>query len=112
MGTNAQMAILGAGTGMPASSFPAKRSSDSVAAAIEEHAAWPLISRLAVSLAVSIPLRGLKVRNLLSLGCGQTLESTWAVTDDVPLKTGTLQIGWGEFEVVEQKMALRLTRLT
>lgn len=78
---------------------------------IEEHAAWPMLARLPVALAVSIPLRGLKVCNLLDLRCGQTIESAWAATEDVPLKVGVLQLCWGEFEVVEQKMALRLTRL-
>jgi hypothetical protein len=32
------------------------------------------------------------------------------VTEDVPLKVGALQICLGEFEVIEQNMALRLTR--
>jgi flagellar motor switch protein FliN/FliY len=56
-------------------------------------------------------LSGFKVCNLLDLRCGQTITSAWAATEDVPLKVGTLQICWGEFEVVEQRMALRLTRL-
>jgi flagellar motor switch protein FliN/FliY len=70
-----------------------------------------MIARLPASLSVSIPLSGLKVRNLLGLRCGQTIASQWAATEDVPLKVGELQICWGEFEVVEQQMALRLTRL-
>jgi hypothetical protein len=37
--------------------------------------------------------------------------SAWAETEDVPLKAGALQLCWGEFEVVEQNKALRLTRL-
>jgi flagellar motor switch protein FliN/FliY len=78
---------------------------------MEQHLAWPMLQRLPVVLAVSIPLRGLKVCHVLELGAGQTLKSSWAVKEDVPLKTGVLQLGWGEFEVVEQKMALRLTRL-
>jgi flagellar motor switch protein FliN/FliY len=78
---------------------------------MEDHPAWPMISRLPATLAVSIPLSGLRVCQLLSLQSGQTIESTWAVTEDVPLRVGALQICWGEFEVVEQRMALRLTRL-
>ncbi len=81
------------------------------ALSMEAHAAWPMISRLPAMLAVSIPLGRFKVCDLLNLVCGQTIESAWAETEDVPLKTGALQLCWGEFEVVEQNMALRLTRL-
>jgi len=79
--------------------------------AMEAHPAWPMIARLPVMLGVGVSLRGLRVCDLLALHTGQTIESTWAVTEDVPLKVGALQVCWGEFEVVEQRMALRLTRL-
>jgi hypothetical protein len=78
---------------------------------MEEHLAWPIIARLPVMLAVSIPLSGFRVSGLLGLRCGQIVVSAWKSSEDVPLKVGLLQIGWGEFEVVEQRMALRLTRL-
>jgi flagellar motor switch protein FliM len=78
---------------------------------MEEHPAWPMISRLPVNLSVSIPLNRFKVRDLLGLACGQTIQSAWAATEDVPLSAGELQLNWGEFEVVEQRIALRLTRL-
>jgi hypothetical protein len=78
---------------------------------IEEHAAWPMMARLPVMLSVKIPLRGFKVCHLLALRTGQSIGSAWAVTEDVPLKAGALQLCWGEFEVVNQQMALRLTRL-
>lgn len=89
---------IGAVSGMPASSM-------------EGHPAWPMISRMPAMLAVSVPLSRFKVCDLLNLACGQTIESDWAETEDVPLKAGALQLCWGEFEVVEQNMALRLTRL-
>lgn len=79
--------------------------------AIESHPAWPMISRLPVILEVKIPLSGFKVSDLLNLRCGQTIESAWAATEEVPLKAGALQLSWGEFEVVGERMALRLTRL-
>jgi flagellar motor switch protein FliM len=79
---------------------------------MEEHPAWPMISRLPVMLAVNIPLSGFKVSDLLALECGQTVESTWTSTAEVPLKVGAVQLSWGEFEVVGQRMALRLTTLT
>jgi len=79
--------------------------------AMEEHPAWPMVSRLPVRLAVSIPLRPFKVRDLMHLACGQTIESVWPMTEDVPLKVGDIQLSWCEFELVNQHMGLRLTRL-
>jgi flagellar motor switch protein FliN/FliY len=81
------------------------------ARAMEEHGAWPMLSRLPVTLAVGIPLRRFRVCDLVALRSGQTIETAWAVTEDVPLATGEVQVAWGEFETVEERMALRLTRL-
>jgi flagellar motor switch protein FliM len=78
---------------------------------MEAHPAWPMIARLPVTLSASIPLKRFTVRDLLGLSCGQTIESAWATTEDVPLKADALQLSWCEFEVVGQSMALRLTRL-
>jgi flagellar motor switch protein FliM len=79
--------------------------------AMEAHPAWPMISRLPVKLMVNIPLNGFRVCDLLALEPGQTIQSKWGATEEVPLKVGDLQLSWGEFEVVDQIMALRLTRL-
>jgi flagellar motor switch protein FliM len=83
-----------------------------VANAMESHPAWPMVSHLPVLLEVNVPLRGFRVCDLLALECGKTIESAWASTEEVSLKVGALQISWGEFEVVGEHMALRLTRLT
>jgi len=37
--------------------------------------------------------------------------SVWVASEEVPLKVGALQLGWGEFELMNGRMALRLTRL-
>lgn len=80
-------------------------------ARIEEHPAWPVLSRLLVTMAAKVPLSRFRVQDLLGLAEGQVFESTSSDTEDVPLKVGDVQLGWTEFEVVEQKIALRLTRL-
>jgi flagellar motor switch protein FliN/FliY len=82
-----------------------------VAQRMEANPAWPMISRLAVSLAARIPINRFRVRDLLVLAPGQTIITEWAATEDVPLLAGDLQVGWSEFEVVGRKMALRVTRL-
>ncbi|HUZ93336.1 MAG TPA: FliM/FliN family flagellar motor C-terminal domain-containing protein [Edaphobacter sp.] len=78
---------------------------------IEEHPAWPKLCRLDLMLAVEIPLIRFKVQDLLRLAEGQVFESAFPDTEDVPLRVGDIQLGWTEFEVVDQKIALRLTRL-
>src|SRR5665213_2809988 len=80
-------------------------------ARIEEHPAWPVLSRLPVTMIATISLSRFRVQDLLGLAEGQVFESTSPDTEDVPLKVGDVQLGWTEFEVVEQKIALRLTRL-
>ena len=78
---------------------------------MEANPAWPMISRLSVSLAARIPIDRFRVRDLLVLAPGQTIATAWAATEDVPLLAGDLQVAWSEFEVVGRNMALRLTRL-
>ncbi len=111
MQANAQMAVVGGDSKAIAAGPSIHAVTAREPRPMEEHPAWPMIGRLPVALAVAIPVRGLKVRGLLDLRCGQTIETLWAVTEDVPLKSGALQLSWGEFEVVEQQMALRITRL-
>lgn len=78
---------------------------------IEEHPAWPKLSHLDLVMAVEVPLLRFKVQDLLRLSEGQVFESAFSETEDVPLRIGDVQLGWTEFEVVDQKIFLRLTRL-
>ena len=80
-------------------------------ATIEEHPDWPLLQRIPMRLSAAIPLPGFRVRDLVGLKPGLTVASAWLCSDDVPLKIGSVQLSWSEFEVVEQRMAIRLTRL-
>jgi flagellar motor switch protein FliM len=78
---------------------------------IEEHPAWPSLSRVPETLTALIPLRQFTVRSLLLLDKGQMIESDSPLNEDIPMKIGAVQIAWGEFEVVEHVMALRVTRV-
>lgn len=78
---------------------------------IEEHASWPLLSQMTVAVTVGIPIANFKIRDLLLLQTGQIVESSWAHTEDIPLKAGHVHVAWGEFEVVDQNLMVRLTRL-
>lgn len=72
---------------------------------------WAVLQRLPVRLSVGVPLPRFRVRDVAGLAVGQTIESAWPVTTDVPLRAGSVQLSWAEFEVVEGKMAVRMTRL-
>ena len=80
-------------------------------AAIEQHPDWLLLQRLPLRLTAAIPLPSFRVRDLVALKVGHIVPSMWANSDDVPLKIGEVHLSWSEFEVVEQRMAVRLTRL-
>jgi flagellar motor switch protein FliN/FliY len=69
------------------------------------------VSRLPVELEVSIPLREFRVRNLLNLGPEQVIETQWSHDEDMPLVSGAVQLAWSEFEVIDSKLAVRITRI-
>jgi flagellar motor switch/type III secretory pathway protein FliN len=78
---------------------------------IEEHPSWEILAKLRVTLRAVVAMNRFKVRDLLSLKEGQVFESVSPDSDDVSLLIGQMQVGWSEFEIMDQRMALRLTRL-
>src|SRR4030088_2411880 len=76
---------------------------------IEGHPYWETLAQLRVTLRAGVVLR-FRVRDLLALKEGQVFESLSPATDDVPVMVGQTQLGWSEFEVQDQTVALRLTR--
>jgi flagellar motor switch protein FliM len=78
---------------------------------IEEHPSWETLAQLRVTMRAGVILSRFRVRDLLAMKEGQVFESVSPATEDVPVRVGQVQVGWSEFEVLEQKMALRLTRL-
>lgn len=79
---------------------------------MEEHPLWALLSRMTVVAMAGIPLRGFKIGDLLRLKPGELIESDWQHTEDVPVRAGRIQVAWSEFEVADQRLMVRLTRLT
>jgi flagellar motor switch protein FliN/FliY len=71
----------------------------------------PLVARLPVEIDVAVPVRGFRVRNLLTLSAGTVIASKWMNGDDLPLGTRGAQLAWTEFEVIDQLLAVRITRL-
>lgn len=74
-------------------------------------AAWDQARWLPCQLSVEIPVPAFKVRDLLSLETGSIIDSRSASSADVPLRVNWELIGWAEFEVVGDRMAVRFTEL-
>lgn len=67
--------------------------------------------RLPVELDVAVPVREFRVRDLVDLQVGQVVESQWEHTGDLPLAAGDVQLAWSEFEVLDTRLGVRITRL-
>jgi len=69
------------------------------------------LERMPVELSVAVPVRNFRVRNLLALEAGALIETQWASGEDLPLTSGDVALAWSEFEVVDTRLAVRVTRL-
>ena len=70
-----------------------------------------VFSRIPVEIDVAVPVRRFRVRNLLALVEGQVIESQWLQGEDMPLGARGTQLAWTEFEVIDENLAVRITRL-
>ena len=71
----------------------------------------PPLARLPVGLEVVVPVREFRVHHLLALLPGEVIETQWGHGEDLPLSAGDVQLAWSEFEVVDSRLAVRVTRL-
>lgn len=72
---------------------------------------WEQAGLLPCVLSVDVPLTKFTVRDLVRLEPGSIVESRNVNGADVPIYVNTRLIGWAEFEVVGQRLAVRLTEL-
>jgi flagellar motor switch protein FliN/FliY len=71
----------------------------------------PRIARLPVEVDVAVPIRKFRVRSLLALAEGAVIATQWMQGEDMPLAARGAQLAWVEFEVIDQRLAVRITRL-
>ena len=69
------------------------------------------IGRMPVEVDVVVPVADFRVRSVLALEPGQVIESEWGRGEDLPLTAGEVRLAWTEFEVIEERLAVRVTRL-
>lgn len=70
------------------------------------------LERLPVGLVVSVPVREFRIHHLLAMVPGALIETQWGHGEDLPLSSGDVQLAWSEFEVVDARLAARVTRLS
>ena len=67
--------------------------------------------RISMRLDVMVKAGSFCVRDLLALERGTVVETRHDHTHDVPVRCGGALLAWAEFEVVNEGLAVRLTRL-
>lgn len=72
---------------------------------------WEQVRPLPCRLTVDLPLPGFTVADALRLQRSSVINSHWAVSADVPMRLNGELIARGEFEVVGNHLAVRLTEL-
>jgi flagellar motor switch/type III secretory pathway protein FliN len=63
-------------------------------------------------LALDLPVVNFTVGDLLNLTQGSVVETTYHQSSDLPLRVNGQLVGWTEFEVVGERLAVRLTDLS
>lgn len=71
-----------------------------------------LLPWLPCKLALDIPVVKFTVRDLLGLVPGSIVETAHHQSSDLPLRVNGQLVGWTEFEVVGERLAVRLTDLS
>lgn len=77
----------------------------------QHEARWKPVLGLSCELTVDLPIPGFKIADLLQLREGSVINAHWRVGRDVGLRVNGTLIGWIEFELVGERLAVRLTEL-
>lgn len=64
---------------------------------------------LPCTLTLEVPVVNFTIGDLLNLKKGSIVETACHHTSDVPLRVNQLLLGWTEFEVVGDRLAVRIT---
>ena|SRR5271169_4668706 len=74
-------------------------------------AGWLRVEPLPCLLTIEISVPGFTVGDLVRLVKDRIIATRWTVGQDVPLRINGELIAWSEFEVVQNRLAVRLTEL-
>ncbi len=66
---------------------------------------------LKCNITLDLPVVDFTIRSLLELRAGAIVETACKATSDVPVRVNGTLIGWTEFEVIGNNLAVRITEL-
>jgi flagellar motor switch/type III secretory pathway protein FliN len=72
---------------------------------------WAGFLHIPLLISIDAPIAGLTVRELFRLERGSIVATSQSTDANVPVRAGGALIGWGEFQVLGEKLALRLAEL-
>jgi flagellar motor switch/type III secretory pathway protein FliN len=78
----------------------------------QERDIYETLPWLPCRLAVDIPVLSFTISDLLKLAKGSIVETAYHQSSDLPLRVNGQLVGWTEFEVVGERLAVRLTDLS
>jgi len=68
-----------------------------------------LMPLLPFTLTLEIPVVRFTIQDLLSLKIGTIVETACHQTGDIPLRVNGILLGWTEFDVISDRLAVRIT---
>lgn len=77
----------------------------------EISARWADAELLPCHLSAEITVSQFTVRDLFRLEVDSVIDAGWVQSMDVPVKANSQLIGWVEFEVIDERLAVRITEL-
>lgn len=80
-------------------------------AAITSPQRWEPLIWLPCTLEVELSVPRITVGDILRLEPDSVVETRWQQNADVPIRANGQLIAWAEFEGVDEKLAVRVTRL-
>lgn len=72
---------------------------------------WPDLQWLPCSLSVELSVPHFTVGDVLRMAPQSVVETRWQQNADVPIRANGQLLAWAEFEGVDEKLAVRITRL-
>lgn len=72
---------------------------------------WGEAAALPCTVSIEVPVRGFTLRDLLALGQASIIGSRHPASANLPLQINGELISWCEFEVLGNRLAVRLTEL-
>jgi flagellar motor switch/type III secretory pathway protein FliN len=76
---------------------------------LKEHDKLDSMPWLPCMLTLELPVVNFTIADLMKLAPGAIVETACHHTSDVPLRVNQLLIGWTEFDVIDDHLAVRIT---